>query len=170
MTNFRHFQTDKGRRWQFQTWWKWQKVFKTVGKGEITHYEQFLHLPQCFQRLVLQTRENQGLFGKGLSHSHQHWQVQIERICRQHIKFSWNDCDCTLTHYQMTNFRLFQTERVCRRQFQIWQKRQKVIQMGRKHCGKRRNCSLRSISPFPTVFSKALFPRGVERRHCVGMC
>ena len=24
-----------------------------------------------------------------------------------------------LTHYQMTNFRLFQTERVCRRQFQI---------------------------------------------------
>ena len=27
--------------------------------------------------------------------------------------------------------------------------------MGRKHCGKRRNCSLRAISPFPTVFSKA---------------
>ena len=24
-----------------------------------------------------------------------------------------------LTHYQMTNFRLFQTERVCRQQFQI---------------------------------------------------
>ena len=24
-----------------------------------------------------------------------------------------------LTHFQMTNFRLFQTERVCRRQFQI---------------------------------------------------
>ena len=26
--------------------------------------------------------------------------------------------------------------------------------MGRKHCGKRRNCSLRAISPFPTVFSR----------------
>ena len=26
---------------------------------------------------------------------------------------------CYLTHYQTTNFRLFQTERVCRRQFQI---------------------------------------------------
>ena len=25
--------------------------------------------------------------------------------------------ECDLTHYQMTNFRLFQTERVCRRQF-----------------------------------------------------
>ena len=35
--------------------------------------------------------------------------------------------------------------------------------MGRKHCGKRRNCSLRA------VFSKGLFPRGVKRRHCVGM-
>ena len=41
--------------------------------------------------------------------------------------------------------------------------------MGRKHCGKRRNCSLRAISPFPTVFSKGSFPRGVKRRHCVGM-
>ena len=72
-----------------------------------------------------------------------------------------------LTHYQTTNFRLFQTERVCRRQFEIWQKWQKVIQRGRKHCGKRRNCSLRAISPFPTVFSKGLFPRGVKRCHCV---
>ena len=25
------------------------------------------------------------------------------------------------------------------------------------------------ISPFPIVFSKGLFPRGVKRRHCVGM-
>ena len=41
--------------------------------------------------------------------------------------------------------------------------------MGRKHCGKRRNCSLRAISPLPTVFSKGLFPRGFKRCHCVGM-
>ena len=26
----------------------------------------------------------------------------------------------------------------------------------RKHCGKRRNCSLPAISPFPTVFTKDL--------------
>ena len=31
-------------------------------------------------------------------------------------------------------------------------------QTGRKHCGKMRNCSLRAISPFPTVFSKGMFP------------
>ena len=68
--------------------------------------------------------------------------------CFQKVSFSG-----LLTHYQTTNFRLFQTERVCRRQFQIWRKWQKVTQKGRKHCGKRRNCSLRAISPFPTVFS-----------------
>ena len=33
---------------------------------------------------------------------------------------------------------------------------------GRKHCGKRRNCSLQAISPFPMVFSKGLFPRGIK--------
>ena len=74
-----------------------------------------------------------------------------------------------LTHYQMTNFRLFQIERLFRRQFRIWRKWQKVIQTSTKHCGKRRNRSFRAISPFSTVFSKGLFPRGVKRCHCVGM-
>ena len=73
-----------------------------------------------------------------------------------------------LTQYQTTNCRLFQTERVCRRQLQIWRKWQEVIQAGRKHCRKRRNCSLRAISPFTTVFSKGLFPRGVKRCHLCG--
>ena len=41
-------------------------VQNTVGKGEIACYEQFLLFPQYFQRLLLQTRKNQGLFGKGL--------------------------------------------------------------------------------------------------------
>ena len=44
--------------------------------------------------------------------------------------------DLSLTHCQTTNFRLFQTERVCRRQFQIWQKWQKAIQTGRNAVGK----------------------------------
>ena len=74
----------------------------------------------------------------------------------------------TLTHYQTTNFRLFQTEWVCRRQFQIWGKWQKVIQTGRKHWGKRRNCLLRAIFTFSTVLSKGLFPRGIKRCHWVG--
>ena len=34
--------------------------------------------------------------------------------------------------------------------------------MDRKHCGKWRNCSLRAISPFPTVFSKDLYCRHIK--------
>ena len=36
--------------------------------------------------------------------------------------------------------------------------------MGRKHSGKKRNCSLQAISPFPTVFSKDLYCRHVKTR------
>ena len=43
-----------------------KRVENTVGKGEIARYKQFLLFPQCFKRLVLQTRKNQVLFGKGL--------------------------------------------------------------------------------------------------------
>ena len=58
---------------------------------------------------------------------------------------------------QTTNFRLFQTERFCRRQFQIWWKWKKNLQRDRKHCGKRRNCSLWAISLFPhSVFKRPL--------------
>ena len=31
---------------------------------------------------------------------------------------------------------------------------EEVFQAGRKHCRKRRNCSLRAISPFPSVFKR----------------
>ena len=34
--------------------------------------------------------------------------------------------------------------------------------MGRKHCGKKRNCSLRAISPFPSVF-KRLVSQGCQK-------
>ena len=60
----------------------------------------------------------------------------------------------TLTLSQTTNFRVFQTQNACRLQFQTRLKWQKVLQTGRKQCGKRKNCSLRAISPFPTVFKK----------------
>ena len=46
--------------------YKW--VENTVGKEENACYKQFLLFPQCFQKTnVLQTRKNQGLFGKGLN-------------------------------------------------------------------------------------------------------
>ena len=82
----------------------------------------------------------------------------------QHIVQSWDTqrgFKTALTHYQTTNFRLFQTERVCRWQFQIWRKWHKVIQTGRKHCGKRSN--------FP--FSHSVFKRPVSQgRQKVSLC
>ena len=36
----------------------------------------------------------------------------------------------------------------------IWTNGDVIIWLNRKHCGKRRNCSLRAISSFPTMFSK----------------
>ena len=80
----------------------------------------------------------------------------------------FSQCFYPLIVSQMTNFGLCQTERVCRRQFTCGQKWQKVFQRGRKHCGKRRNCSLQEISPFPTVFSKGLYCRHVKTRACLG--
>ena len=44
----------------------------------------------------------------------------------------------------------------------------KVLQTGRKPCGKRRNCSIGVVSPFPTVFSKELYCRHIKSRACLG--
>ena len=44
----------------------------------------------------------------------------------------------------------------------IWTNWDTIISLSRKHCGKRRNCSLRAIPPFPTMFSKAVICRRVE--------
>ena len=66
------------------------KGLKTLWEKEKLFVTSNFSFSHCvFKTLVLQTRKNQGLFGIGL------------------------------THYQTTNFRLFQTERVCRQQFQI---------------------------------------------------
>ena len=37
-----------------------KSVENTIGKEENARYKQFLLFPQCFQRLVLQTRKNGG--------------------------------------------------------------------------------------------------------------
>ena len=38
----------------------------------------------------------------------------------------------------------------------IWTHGDMINFLSRKHCGKRRNCLLRAISLFPTMFSKAV--------------
>ena len=50
-------------------------------------------------------------------------------------------------------------------QFQIGQKLWKFPE---NDVGKRRNCSLRAMSPFLTEFSKDLYSRHVKTRACLG--
>ena len=73
-----------------------------------------------------------------------------------------------LTLSQTTIIRLFQTGRVSRRQFQICWKWQRAPHTSRKHCRKRRNCSLRAISCFPKVFSKDLYCIHVKNKGLFG--
>ena len=77
-----------------------------------------------------------------------------------------HDQELISTLSQTTNFRL-QTEKVHRRQLQIRSKWHKLLHMVEKSCGKRRNCSLRAISPFPAVFSKDLYCTHVKTRACL---
>ena len=46
-----------------------KRVENTVRKGELLVASNFSFTPSVFKRLVLQTRKNQGLFGKGLNFS-----------------------------------------------------------------------------------------------------
>ena len=68
----------------------------------------------------------------------------------------------SLTHYQTTNFRLFQIERVCRQQFQIWWKWKKVIQTGRNHWEKEKLLVTSNFSFSFSVF-KRLVSQGCQK-------
>ena len=77
-------------------------------------------------------------------------------------------CVFNLTHYQTTNFRLFQTERVCRRQFHIRRKGQKVIQTVRKHCGKKEKLLVTSNFSFSHSVFKRLVSQGRQKASLCG--
>ena len=70
MTNFRLFQPKKFADNNFKFDKKGGKFSKN-DKKHCGNYEQFLHFPHSvFKRLVLRTRKNNGLFGKGLTLYH----------------------------------------------------------------------------------------------------
>ena len=61
-----------------------ERIENTVGKEEIARYDFFFS--KCFKRLVLQTRKNHGLFGKGLTHYHtmlHSRNIAVENIVRK---------------------------------------------------------------------------------------
>ena len=54
----------------------------------------------------------------------------------------------------MTNFRRFQTKRVCIDTLIFDEHREKFSKSLENTVEKEKNCSLQAISPFPTLFSK----------------
>ena len=67
-------------------------------------------------------------------------------------------CEGSLTHYQMTNFRLFQTKNG-----------RKFFKLIENTLGKGEIAHYEQFFSFPTVFSTDLFLRGVKRCHSVAM-
>ena len=74
---------------------------------------------------------------------------------------SWYEYDnysSYLTHYQTTNLWLFQAERVCRRQLQIWQNGRKLSKRVENTVGKGEIAHYEQFFLFPLCFQKACFP------------
>ena len=63
---------------------------------------------------------------------------------------------------------LYSTTNFADDNFKKLMKMVEVVNKDRKNCGKRRNCLLREISPFPTMFSKDLYCRHIKFRACLG--
>ena len=63
-----------------------------------------------------------------------------------------------LTHYQTTNFRLFKTERVCRRQFQIDENGRKLPKQVENNVEKGEIARYEQFLLFPQCFQKACSP------------
>ena len=68
-------------------------------------------------------------------------------------------CHAGLTHYQKTYFRLFRTERVCRRQFEIDENGRKLSKWVENTLGKGEIPHYEQFLLFPQCFQKACFPR-----------
>ena len=75
--------------------------------------------------------------------------------------------DDNLTLSETTHFRLFQTERVCRRQFQVYKKGREFSRRVENTVGKGEIARYEQFILFP-VFSKDLYCRHVKTRACFG--
>ena len=85
MTNFRLFQTKRLCRRQFQILItvaeSSSKGYKTLWKKEkLLVTSNFSYSHSVFKRLVLQTRKNQGLFGKELKDQVPHFQMSFKSL------------------------------------------------------------------------------------------
>ena len=135
------------------------KIFWKEKKKQELYKMSLTYKPFTIQFCLFKTSN----WGSGAQIKRQKYKLTTTRSGVRHAYHWATSVEHQLNHFITTNSRLFQIERVCRRQIQSWWKWQKVLQTDRKHCGKRRNCLLRAISPFPTVFSKDFYGRHVKK-------
>ena len=128
----------------------------TVRKGEIACNEQFLLFPQCFLP-----------FRRTFFHFHQIQNCRLQTLSVwKSLKLVVRERVIPLLKRQIldsSKLKEFTGENL-----RINENGREVLQMIRKHCGKRKNCSLQAISLFPTVVSKDLSCRQVKTRPCLG--
>ena len=130
----------------------------TVGKGEIARNEQFLLYPVFFTFL-----QNFLLFSSNLKFlSADCFNLDQSKICRLEMDellytISWLWGTCLLTFYLLCQF-FGSSNSPANKDImsKIWTIGNTIFWLSRKHCGKRRNCSLQAISSFPTMFSNAV--------------
>ena len=76
-------------------------------------------------------------------------------------------CKYWLTHSQTTNLDSSKLKEFADYNFKLDENGRQFSKRVENTVRKRRNCSVRAISPFSTVFLIGLFPKGVKRC-CVG--
>ena len=116
-----------------------ERIENIAGIGDNAGVQHFLLSPQCFQKssltwsLKVEINVKAFIHYKSLktaeSKQEDHLSVHgIMELIKYKVKnrgnryyhlIAWRFLTVLLTRYKMTNSRLFQTERVCRRQFQI---------------------------------------------------
>ena len=93
-----------------------KRIENTVRKGEIADNEQFLLFPEFFQKVYIANVKTRACLGKCRRCIYTMSHVVEKEACSQCVQGKSPQKN-GLTLSQTTNFRLFQTERVCRRQF-----------------------------------------------------
>ena len=115
-------------------------LWKHCGNWTNCWHQQFLHFPESFlwENFPPFSSNLQFFSGKTLS-------LEQSKICR--LGKGWPFSKQQIL--DSSNFKDFADDNL------KW-KLKKVLQTGRTHSWKRKNCLLRAISPFPAVFSKDL--------------
>ena len=86
----------------------------------------------------------------------------------QCIEFSAVKLEIELTLFQATNLDSAKLKEFADDNFKFAENSKKFSKSAENTVEKRRNCSLRAISPFPTVFLKDFYCRHVKTTACLG--